>query len=155
MGDSEHHLWIFRIVGGEPFTAQVPGNPAVIHNGRMTLCQQMLTDEQAVEVQQVALDHGCSLKDARKAPGQTEAQRAERLRTMGRGREDEVWPSGQCPNCFWFDVEAVDDPCGYRSWPRETVVQAMKTNPRAASQLVLCPLHGDGEDDGSETQART
>lgn len=141
---TDHHLWTFQIVGGRPFALQDHGNPVVLHDGGMSVFHQLLTDEQAERVRAVIDDHGCRTLAARRAEGQTASQRAERLRIQGAGRENEVWPTADCPNCFWFDAAGAD-PCGFTGWPSETVDEAVRRHPRAWAQMANCVIHGDGE----------
>jgi hypothetical protein len=139
-----HTLWLFQVTGGDAAGVHLPGNPALNHNGNMTLGHLMLTEEQKDQVVRLFEGYGCKVT-VRQAEQQTEEQEAERRSILGIGKENFVWPSTRCPECFWFDPRQ-DNPCSYKSWPQESVTQALFSHNKAGQDLHDCPIHGDIED---------
>lgn len=133
-----HKLWTFKVIGGETFHFQVPGNPSIHHDGILSVFNLMLTGEQAEQVTGFIQDQGCGV--AVKVPeGESPEQKAERRALVGLGQEDRTWPTAQCPSCFWFDP-LRDDPCGFESWSPEAVHQSLISHEKAREGLRLCPL---------------
>jgi len=136
----EHRLWTFLVRGGEAFTVQPPGNPANHHDGSMSLFHLTLTEDQKQQVEDAATERGATV-EVREVEGETEEQQAERRALLGQGREDAVWPSSECPKCFWFDI-LTDDPCGIRAWPPETIQAALNHHLKAQDDMIECPVGG-------------
>jgi len=138
----EHELWTFEVRGGSPFGIQAPGNPTVHHNGVLSVFHLMLTEGQAVQVEKVCQSQQCDVV-SRPAAGQTEEQHEERLRLLGVGQEEKVWPSASCPECFWFDP-LTHNPCGYQSWNPVGVETSLAEHEKARKDVESCPM-GVGE----------
>lgn len=134
-----HMLWTFQVRGGEDFYLHVPGNPPTHHDGVMSVFSLMLTSNQAEEITAFLQGHGCRVL-AQPPQEETEDQKAERSALLGRSHEDRVWPTAECPSCFWFDPRE-DNPCGYAVWEQEVVAQALVSHEAARKGLQKCPLH--------------
>jgi hypothetical protein len=130
---------MFRIQGGVPFTFQLEGNPTAVHDGVASLFHLMLTEAQKDELCAVIEEHGCEILDVRAAQKQTEEQKAERDKLRGIGREDKVWPTALCPECFWFDPTQDDETCGYIVWTVETIEAALDSHKKARADVLDCP----------------
>jgi hypothetical protein len=122
-----------------PFTFQLEGNPTAVHDGVASVFHLMLTEAQARELTGVIEEHGCEVIDAREAERQTEEQKEERDKLRGVGREDKVWPTASCPECFWFDPTQDDEPCGYIVWTVETIEAALESHKKARIDVQECP----------------
>ena len=142
---SSHHLYIVTLRGGVggAFTVSVNGNPRIDHDparSPVSVHAVMLTDGGAEELLRVA---GCFGVEAvvRRVDELTEEQRVEQARLLGRmGQEERVWPTANCPSCFWFDPLQEEVPCGASAWPVEVRREAHKTHETARTDLGKCPL---------------
>lgn len=135
---SGHELWTFRIRGGRAFTLRLKGNPSAEHDGVASVFHLMLTDAQAQELTTLIESHGCEILISHKAEGQSDEQKVERDRLRGVDREDKVWPTARCPECFWFDPTLEDDPCGYLMWTVETIEAALDAHKKARVDVQAC-----------------
>lgn len=99
----------------------------------------MLTEAQASELSGVIESYGCEVLDARMTEEQTVEQKIERDRLRGVGREEKVWPTATCPECFWFDPTLEDEPCGYVMWKVETIEGALDAHKKARIDVQKCP----------------
>ena len=144
MGVSNHHLYIVTLRGGESaFTMSVNGNPRLDHDptrSPVSVHAVMLTDEGAEELPRVAECFGVEVV-VRRVDELTEEQKLEQARLLGRmGQEERVWPTVNCPSCFWFDPLQEEVPCGASAWPVEVRREAHKTHETARADLDKCPL---------------
>jgi hypothetical protein len=135
---SGHDLWTFRIRGGRAFACQPEGNPSVVHDGVVSVFHLMLTEAQAKDLTALIESYECEVLDARPTESQSEEQKAERDLLRGVGREDKVWPTAGCPDCFWFDPTLEDDPCGYLMWTVEIIETALDSHKKARLDVQRC-----------------
>lgn len=141
---SSHHLYVVTLRGGEgAFTVSVNGNPRIEHDpshSPVSVHAVMLTDEGAEELLRVAEVFGVECV-VRRVDELTEEQRLEQARLLGRmGQEERVWPTVNCPSCFWFDPLQEEVPCGASAWPVDVRREAHKTHEAARTDLDKCPL---------------
>lgn len=139
-----HRLWVVTLRGGDgPFLMSVNGNPRIEHDpsrSPVSVHAIMLTDEGAEEMLRVAEVFGVECA-VRRVDELTEEQRLEQARLLGRmGQEERVWPTANCPSCFWFDPLQEEVPCGASAWPVEVKKEAHKTHETARADLGKCPL---------------
>lgn len=141
---SSHHLWVVTLRGGEDsFVVSVNGNPRIEHDpsrSPTSVHAVMLTDEGAEELMRVAEVFGVECV-VRRVDELTEEQRLEQARLLGRmGQEERVWPTVNCPSCFWFDPLQEGEPCGASAWPVDVRNAAYETHEAARTDLDKCPL---------------
>ena len=139
-----HDLYIVTLQGGEgAFVMGVNGNPHIHHDpdtSPTSVHTVMLTPEGAEELIHVAEVFGVAAV-VRRVGGMTEEQRIEQARLLGRmGQEERVWPTANCPSCFWFDPLQEEVPCGASAWPIEVRRAAHDAHEAARTDLDKCPL---------------
>jgi len=138
-----HSLWVFQVQGGAPFRTQVGGNPSVEHDGGTSVFHLMLEEPDARHFVSLVEEMGCAVQ-ARPSRRQSKAQKLERESLLGVGKEDAVWPTPNCPTCYWFDPVSLQaggggEPCGAKGWPEETRRVSLESN-KAVEDLEACPL---------------
>lgn len=133
-----HRLWTFRITGGTPFAIQSPGNPALTHDGVLTVCHLLVSDDQANEITAAAKGSGCTVQDARPMETQTLEQQHERRTLLGLHGSDKVWPSAKCSACFWFEPLA-EPSCGLGAWTEEAIRECFNSK-MALDAMAACPV---------------
>lgn len=138
-------VWTFRLTGGEPIDAGVSWPHAVptnlSHGGRgvTSLWTLLCTEQEAEATEEVLASKG--VRVLRWCEVETEEQRRDRDRLRAAQAEGAVFRTPRCPSCFWLDVAAADEPqCGFVTWPRETVREALAAHERAVGDLGACPL---------------
>lgn len=131
-------LWVFQVLGGEPFHTQVGGNPSVDHDGGTSVFHLVLTEPEAQNFRHVVKQLGCEMV-VRPSRRQSAAQEKERSALLGVGKKGTAWPSHKCPTCYWFDPAAEEDPCGFTGWPEETRRVSLE-NPKAKRDWDECPV---------------
>jgi hypothetical protein len=142
---SSHHLYIVTLRGGVggAFTVSMIGNPRIDHDpsrSPTSVHAVMITDEGAEELLRIAECFGVEAV-VQRMNELTEEQRIEQARLLGRmGQEERVWPTVNCPSCFWFDPLQEEVPCGTSAWPVEVRREAYKTHETARADLGKCPL---------------
>lgn len=145
MSTPSHALYIVTLQGGSggAFTISVNGNPRIDHDPARSLVSVhavMLTNEGAEELLRLVECFGIGAV-VRRVDELTEEQRVEQARLLGRmGQEERVWPTANCPSCFWFDPLQEEVPCGAAAWPVEVRREAYSTHETARADLDKCPL---------------
>jgi len=129
-------LWTFIVRNGSPFNLQVPGNPNLTYRGGLDILKAVLTDEGADELAAVAEDNGCTVE---KTVEEAEIAEEERKALLGVQRQDHVWPSANCPECAWFDLQTANN-CGADDWPSESQESLHDHSEKARNDLAACPL---------------
>ena len=141
---SSHHLWVVTLRGGkDPFSVSVNGNPHMEHDpsrSPTSVHTVMLTDEGAEELLRAVEVFGVEAV-VRRVDEMTEEQKLEQARLLGRrGQEERVWPTANCPSCFWVDPLQEGVPCGASAWPVEVRNAAYEAHDAAKTDLDKCPL---------------
>lgn len=139
---SKHRLWTFKVIPGNNsvgFLLQVPGNPNISIPPQGTVFHLMLTEEQAMRIKMELEKLECKVQ-VKCMEGESSEQVAEREALLGFQRENVVWPTLSCTDCFWFDPLNADCPCMLDS-STETIIQAAReANPKAVEDESACPL---------------
>ena len=127
-------VWTFQVIGGDAFALQPEGNPAVGHDGALSIWHLVLDDEQADEIAEVIRTHGARVEQH----AQTEDPEQTELHQRILDATDGVFPCVQCSRCFWLDVQ-VEGYCGYRGWEPERRDAALELV-LAQQDLAKCPV---------------
>ena len=138
-----HSIWTFQVEGGSPFRTQVGGNPSVEHMGGTSVFHLVLEEADAQQFVSLVEEMGGKI-EARPSRRQSKEQETERMSLLGVGKEESLWPCGECPTCYWFDPVALKangegDPCGFTGWPEETKRVSLEST-KAVDDLEKCPL---------------
>ena len=131
----DNFLYTLWIRGGNPLSFSTRANPSVDHDGGTSVSHLMLTRIEAEEIKSLLVSNG-SRATIELMAGQNKEQEKERLALLGRGKEEEVWPSRWCQSCTWFDPVAKD-PCGMRSWDPSAIEVRLKSE-RGSSDWERC-----------------
>lgn len=147
MGDFRR-LWIFRVVGGEPFSLTIQGNLPMVHDGKGSTLQCLCTDEQAEKIEDEILKHGCTIPH-KNSPRESSEQRQERknvFAVMGGDEAAPTWPTTACPECAWFSFD-IPGMCGagmlrfqgHQGWP-EGLIEKLRGTSKFDQDYEKCPL---------------
>jgi len=139
----DHRLYVLTAQGGSgPLSVAVTGNPRIDHDPVQSLSVHtlMLTPEGVEEVVRAMQALGVTVQ-VRPLEGMAEEQQVEQARLLGRaGQEERVWPTANCPSCFWFDPLQEGVPCGAFAWTMEARREAHAAHEAARVDLDRCPL---------------
>lgn len=131
-------LYTILLSGPTSVTLSTEGNPPLAHTGGNTVGHMVLSEEEAQILREQVLPEGCTLTVIPMA-GRSDEQEKEQLALLN--GQERVWPCASCPTCPWLDP-LREDPCGYRSWPEETVVASVEEWGPHAIAAVACPVLG-------------
>ena len=128
-------VWTFQLVGGDPFGLHVLNNPAVQHEGGISIWHLRINKVQAQEVQDLASRYGVRIR----AYCETETDEQTEMHTRLFESEASLFQCAECPNCYWLDLQ-TEGYCGAQSWARERRVAALEAFESARTDLGACPV---------------
>jgi hypothetical protein len=130
-------VWTILLTGGESFSGVLSISqmfPVQIeHHGKRTLLSVRLTSDELQQLENVLHQKGIKTKifTTEESPEQQDVRRrihqADKL----------IYPTAQCPNCFWLDLES-DLLCGYMAWDVSMVEDMLQTYQKAQSDINGC-----------------
>ena len=135
MPPSDQKLYTIHLRGGNPFEAQLEGNPSIKHSGGTSVHHLVITEEEAKMIRGLALVNRVNCI-VREMPGQTEQQARERAGFQVRPGDP---PHPQCGTCPWYDPSERSQ-CGVLDWAPESVQTLMEKDQRFVEARGKCPL---------------
>jgi len=133
--------WTLSLKGGAVFGVAVPNNPPVVHDGRLTVCHLFIDGKQLEDLCSIIRGYGARVEVHAEEQTQDQSDERQALLGISQGMENQVYPTGLCPECFWFNPQ-LESYCNFTDSPKETVRASLKHQEKAKTDLDACPLHG-------------
>lgn len=119
------NFYTYRLTKGSSFSLQIGTNSPCFHNGRLSVWNLYLTDEEKSaldlrlrEIQQ-PFDTYESIQEEKNLYNQTHCD--------------------QCASCWWFDI-SLPIKCGLQHYEEEVVREILQENMTAKEDQIRCPI---------------